>query len=112
MPPQTELDGAGITDEMLEGATFFKGKGCAHCQNNGFRGRLGIYELMFMTAKIRELSFEGAPTQDIRRAAVKQGMSTLYRDGITKVLKGITTLSEVYRVAKRVDYDMPPIVRS
>jgi type IV pilus assembly protein PilB len=112
-PPQAELDGAGITDEMMEGATIMKGKGCAHCQNNGYRGRIGIYELMFMTSKIRELSFEGASTQELRRAAVKsEGMSTLYRDGITKVLTGVTTLSEVYRVAKRVEYDLPPIVRS
>ncbi len=60
---------------------------------------------MFMTARIRELSFEGAPTQEIRKAAIQGGMTTLYRDGIEKVLKGITTLSEVYRVAKRVEGD-------
>ena len=61
---------------------------------------------MFMTAKIRELAFEGAPTQEIRKAAMKLGMTTLYRDGIAKVLQGITTLSEVYRVAKRVEGDI------
>ncbi len=102
-PPRAELDGAGITPEMAADATFFKGKGCEHCGKSGFRGRIGIYELMFMKARIRELAFEGAPTQQIRRAAMEQGMNTLYRDGIDKVLRGITTLSEVYRVAKRVE---------
>lgn len=110
-PSQAELDGAGISDELSANGNFSRGKGCAHCQNSGYRGRLGIYELMFMTARIRELSFENAPTQEIRKAAIRQGMATLYRDGIDKVLRGITTLSEVYRVAKRVEEDMPPIVR-
>ncbi len=105
-PPEAELRGAGITEEMAAEATFFKGAGCQHCGGGGFRGRIGIYELMFMTSKIRELSFEGAPTQEIRRAAIEGGMATLYRDGIHKVCRGITTLSEVYRVAKRVEGDL------
>ncbi len=54
-----------------------------------------------MTSKIRELAFQGASTQDIRKEAIKGGMSTLYDDGIRKVLEGITTLEEVFRVAKR-----------
>jgi type IV pilus assembly protein PilB len=56
---------------------------------------------MQMTSKVRELSFQGASTLDIRRAAVKQGMSTLYDDGILKTMQGITTLEEVFRVSKR-----------
>ncbi|MCA9264326.1 MAG: Flp pilus assembly complex ATPase component TadA [Planctomycetales bacterium] len=105
MPPQAELDAAGITPEMAASGTFFKPKGCSHCGNQGYRGRIGIYELMFMTSKIRELSFAGATSKEIRMAAVKNGMSTLYRDGIEKVMKGVTTLSEVYRVAKRTEED-------
>jgi type IV pilus assembly protein PilB len=62
---------------------------------------LGIFELMLMTPKIRELSFQGASTQELRKAAVAQGMHTLYQDGIRKVLKGITTLEEVFRTAKK-----------
>jgi type IV pilus assembly protein PilB len=56
---------------------------------------------MLMTSKIRELSFQGASTQELRKTAVSQGMNTLYQDGIAKVLKGITTLDEVFRVAKK-----------
>ena len=102
-PPDSALDAAGITAEMARGATFAKGRGCAHCGRSGYRGRLGIFELMQMTSRIRELAFEGAPTQQIRKAAVGQGMSTLYNDGIRKVLKGVTTIEEVLRVAKKVE---------
>jgi type IV pilus assembly protein PilB len=58
---------------------------------------------MLMSAKVRELAFEGASTQDIRKSAIKQGMTTLYDDGINKAVRGITTVEEVYRVAKRVE---------
>jgi type IV pilus assembly protein PilB len=78
-----------------------KGRGCNHCGGGGYRGRLGIFELMVMNSKIRELAFQGAPTQDIRREAIKSGMTTLYDDGIRKVLEGITTIEEVFRVAKQ-----------
>jgi type IV pilus assembly protein PilB len=93
----------GITPEMAETATFMKGKGCGHCNKSGYRGRMGIYELMMMTSKVRELSFKGAGTQDIRKAAIANGMKTLYQDGIAKVMKGVTTLEEVARIAKRTD---------
>jgi type IV pilus assembly protein PilB len=100
-PSAAQLEVAGITPEMAASATFMKGVGCSHCNKSGYRGRLGIYELMTMTSKVRELAFQGADTQDIRRAAVKNGMTTLYDDGIYKVLQGITTLDEVFRVSKR-----------
>ncbi len=61
---------------------------------------------MLLTSGIRELIFSNASTQEIRKAAVNQGMKVLYEDGIDKVLKGITTLEEVFRVAKRLDRDM------
>jgi type IV pilus assembly protein PilB len=102
-PPDAALDAAGITPEMAANANFAKGKGCTSCQKSGYRGRLGIFELMLMSSRIRELAFEGAPTQQIRKAAVAQGMTTLYNDGIHKVLTGVTTIEEVFRVAKRVE---------
>jgi type IV pilus assembly protein PilB len=102
-PREQELLAAGITPEQAASANFMKGRGCNNCSGGGYRGRLGIFELMLMTAKIRELSFQGASTQDIRKEAIKGGMSTLYDDGIRKVLEGITTLEEVFRVAKRTE---------
>jgi type IV pilus assembly protein PilB len=102
-PPEPALQAAGITPEMASKATFMKGRGCNHCHQGGYKGRIGIYELMLMTSKIRELAFEGAPTQVIRRTAINLGMTTLYSDGISKVLKGVTTLEEIFRVAKQVE---------
>jgi type IV pilus assembly protein PilB len=90
---------------MADGATFAKGRGCGHCSKKGYRGRIGIYELMLVTSKIRQKIFENASTQEIRKAAIAQGMNTLYNDGIDKVLRGVTTLEEVYRVAKRTEQD-------
>jgi len=104
-PPESVLVDAGIPPEIAAKGQFAKGKGCNYCQKKGFRGRLGIYELMLVTSKIRELIFKNSSSTDIRKVALEQGMRTLYLDGIEKVLKGITTLEEVYRVAKRTEQD-------
>ena len=100
-PTDAQLDAAGITPEQAASASFMKGAGCSHCGKSGYRGRLGIFELMVMNSKVRELAFAGATTVELRKAAVKSGMTTLYEDGINKVLGGITTLEEVFRVSKR-----------
>jgi type IV pilus assembly protein PilB len=102
-PLDTQIETAGVTEEMLKGATFMRGRGCANCTKSGYKGRLGIFELMVMSGKIRELAFQGAPTQDIRRAACANGMRVMFDDGIQKVLRGITSFDEVFRVAKKVE---------
>jgi type IV pilus assembly protein PilB len=102
-PLDTQLELAGVTPEMAAGATFMKGRGCAHCQKSGYKGRLGIFELMVMNSKIRELAFQGAPSTKIRQAAVSQGMNVMFDDGVAKVMRGITTFDEVFRVAKKVE---------
>ena len=102
-PLDAQIEAAGVTPEMLKGATFMKGRGCAHCQKSGYKGRLGIFELMVMNSKIRELAFQGAPTNEIRRAAVGSGMNVMFNDGVQKVLRGITTFDEVFRVSKRME---------
>ncbi|MBI1900590.1 MAG: Flp pilus assembly complex ATPase component TadA [Planctomycetia bacterium] len=104
-PSDAVIEAAGLSPEMAKRATFMKGKGCSNCSKTGYRGRLGIFELMLMTSKIRELTFKGAPTQEIRKGAVAQGMRTLYQDGLHKVVNGITTLEEVMRIAKRTEQD-------
>jgi type IV pilus assembly protein PilB len=102
-PLDSQIQEAGITPEQLKDATFMKGRGCTNCQKSGYKGRLGIFELMVMNSKIRELAFQGAPTTKIRQAAVSQGMSVMFHDGVQKVLRGITTFDEVFRVAKKVE---------
>jgi type IV pilus assembly protein PilB len=97
------LEDAGITAEMAADGKFMHGKGCSYCQKSGYRGRIGIIELMLITAKIREMIFENRPSEDIRQLAMQESMKTLYDDGLLKVCDGVTTLEEVYRVAKRVE---------
>jgi type IV pilus assembly protein PilB len=102
-PLDSQIQEAGITPEQLKDATFMKGRGCNNCQKSGYKGRLGIFELMVMNNKIRELAFQGAATTDIRRAAVSTGMTVMFEDGVQKALRGITTLDEVFRVSKKTE---------
>jgi type IV pilus assembly protein PilB len=104
-PPESLIADAGIPPELAAKAEFAKGKGCSYCQRTGYRGRLGIYELMLVSSKIRELMFKSAPTAALRTEAINQGMTTLYADGMRKVMRGITTFEEVYRVAKKGEQD-------
>ncbi len=104
-PNESALRAAGYTDEQLKSATFMKGRGCGECGGGGFRGRLAIFELMVMSSKIRELTFASAPTDHIRKAALSEGMTTLYQDGLEKARRGVTTLDEVFRVAKQSEED-------
>ena len=104
-PTESVLRDAGLTPEEVEGATFRKGKGCNACQKTGYRGRIGIYELLIIDSKIREMIFKAAPTNVIRDYAINNGMATLYKDGIEKVKGGITTFEEVIRVAKKTEQD-------
>jgi type IV pilus assembly protein PilB len=100
------LKDAGIPAKLAAKATFMKGKGCANCNKNGYRGRQGIFELMLINSKIREMIFNNVSSVDIRKVAIEQGMSTLYVDGIRKVMKGVTSLEEVLRNAKRTEQDV------
>jgi len=104
-PRESELHEAGIPLEVSQKATFMKGNGCGHCQRGGYRGRIGIHELMLTTSRIRELIFANKTAADIREVAITEGMATLYLDGLFKVMKGITTLEEIFRVAKRTEQD-------
>ncbi len=78
-----------------------KGKGCSNCNKTGYRGRMGIYELMTMTSQVREMTFKGESTLNVRKMARKQGMHTLFEDGMIKALKGLTTLDEVLRITQK-----------
>ncbi len=102
-PPAHLLKGLGLRPEIAKKANFMKGKGCSYCNKTGFRGRMGIFELMAMTSQVREMTFRGDSTEAVRKVARKQGMRTLFEDGMLKALKGLTTLEEVLRITK---YDM------
>lgn len=103
-PSAAELEEAFITPEMAAHANFQKGKGCVNCNKTGYRGRRAIFELMFMTGKIRQMIYQNETTSNIRRVARSEGMKVLFEDGIKKVLEGTTTIEEVMRIA-RLDED-------
>ncbi|MFL5339299.1 MAG: GspE/PulE family protein [Gemmataceae bacterium] len=104
-PPEAELIAAGITSEQASKATFLRGRGCNHCHNSGYRGRLGIFEMLRMNSAMREMTFNREPTQRIRQMARQIGMRTLLEDGIQKGLKGITTMEEVLSICHHEDKD-------
>jgi len=95
MPPEAEIRSAGITPEMAAKANFQRGRGCNHCNHSGYRGRIGIFEMMKLNSQIREMTFAQAPAQTLRKIARETGMRTLLEDGIFKAMKGSTTLDEV-----------------
>lgn len=92
-----------IEPEKIKEMKFFKAVGCEKCDKIGYRGRLGLYEIMRMNNEIRRLIVAKAPSLDIEKAALKNGMVNLEQAGIIKALKGETSLDEVYRVAKRME---------
>ena len=105
-PSESILTDMGISPEQAAGATFARGRGCGSCGGSGYRGRMAIFELMMMTSRLREMTYSEENTIDIRKAAIEEGMSTLYKDGIRKALLGHTSLEEVARVARRTEQDV------
>jgi type IV pilus assembly protein PilB len=92
-----ELEALGMTPEELRAMQFFKGTGCDTCNGTGYKGRAGLYEVMFMTPELRRMVLRGASTAEMTEQAVKDGMLTLRMDGIVKIKKGTTTLEEVVK---------------
>jgi type IV pilus assembly protein PilB len=99
-PDPAELRAIGLVPEQLKETNFSRGAGCGNCQHSGFRGRLGVFELMPLNATLRDLTFRSEPTQNIRRQARLFGMRTLLEDAADKAVRGITTVEEVMRIAQ------------
>ncbi len=99
-PERHWLKLAGISDKDLEGRTLYKPCGCDYCSGTGFRGRIGIFEMMQLNNEIRELAFKRAPGNHIRKAALASGMKSLLGDGRLKILSGATTAEEIVKVAQ------------
>jgi type IV pilus assembly protein PilB len=84
-------------DTRIGDLPFFKGRGCDQCGGTGLKGRQGLYEVMFMTPRLRKLILTNVGAAEIKEAGIEEGMLTLRMDGWLKVLKGITTLEQVIR---------------
>jgi len=96
-PHQAELDTLDITAEQAQSGTFKIGRGCKNCDDTGYRGRMGIFEVYALEDKARRMIIDGAGTGELREAAIADGMHTLRMDGVRKVLNGMTSVKEVLR---------------
>ena len=85
-------------------ALYKAGGGCENCNGTGYKGRIGIYEVFTMDEKLKQLTIDEAPSFKILQQAIENGMVTMLQDGVLKVVKGLTSLDEVYRVIGVFDY--------
>ena len=83
--------------------TYYKGKGCAACNQSGYRGRLGIFEMLPITPRIAHLVTQKSEPAELYKAALDEGMETMFQDGLKKVAAGATTLDELIRVTQAVE---------
>ena len=97
-PTAQEISDCGLTPEEASQIKFKMGKGCVHCDNTGFSGRTGIFELLTVDAEIRRLVYEGGNQDLIRDAALRSGMRTLHDAAISKMKRGLTTIREVIKM--------------
>ena len=95
--PVEGLIEVGFSKEEAGDLKIYKGKGCAVCNNTGFKGRVGLYEVMEITDELRELIIIGASAMELRRKAIDVGMITLRESGLCKIREGITTVEEVVK---------------
>jgi len=84
----------------LKSILFYYGKGCRQCNNEGYKGRIGLYEVLEVTKELKELILKRPPIEEIQDLACEQGMITIAEDGFIKAIKGITTIEEIIRVTK------------
>ena len=99
--PDMALQTLGVRPDRLRKYTFYRPKGCDHCANTGYRGRIAIFEILVLDQKIKMLVQRTYDAFQIKQEALKSGLVTLRRDGIEKVLRGLTSIEEVVRVTQK-----------
>jgi len=97
-PTEKELSDAGLTPEEAKDIKFKIGRGCVHCDNTGYAGRTGIFEMLEVKSNIRKLIYDGANQDIIREQAIKNGMQTLHESALHKMKTGATTIREVVKL--------------
>jgi general secretion pathway protein E len=102
VPTSSELKKIGLSQEEHKGLKLFRPKGCKFCGQTGFRGRSGIFELMWVDEKIKELIIARSHSSVLRKQAESLGMMTLRKAGLSRILKGETSVLEVMRVTQEV----------
>lgn len=96
-PPEEVLKGLGLIEKVKE---LFKGKGCKHCKDMGYKGRIGIFELLVINEDMKKLIVDKASSDVIKKKAVETGMKMLRDDGLDKAVKGVTTADEVIKATQ------------
>ena len=96
VPPEALID-IGISPDEVPHLKVYRGEGCPKCNNTGYKGRIGLFEVMDMTAAIQEMVLQGASTIELRQKALEEGMISLRQSGLCKIRQGITTVEEVLR---------------
>ena len=86
-------------DGSINNLKLYRAKGCEMCHNHGYHGRTAVCEIMNMSRDVRDLIMDNASVHEIKRLSRKEGMSTLFESGLKKVLKGATSMEELFRVA-------------
>jgi type IV pilus assembly protein PilB len=95
--PQAALTDLGFSERDVKGIRLFRGKGCDRCSNTGYKGRVGLYEVMEVGDEVRELILSGASAVELRNKAIETGMISLRASGLQKIKDGVTTIEEVVR---------------
>lgn len=95
--PAKALTGIGFSEEEAQTIRVYKGKGCPKCNNTGYKGRLGLFEVMPISPDLRDMIISGATVAELRNKAIQEGMLTLRQSGLQKIRNGVTTIEEVLR---------------
>ena len=99
-PSPEELVRIGLSEDKLPYGTLSRGRGCDKCLGTGYRGRTGIHEFLVLDEELKQMILQTSDANQLRSRAISQGMKSLLQDGADKVINGITTVEEVYRVAQ------------
>ncbi len=102
-PSAEDIKSIGLSPDRMK-KELYRGRGCSTCMNTGYRGRVGIYEILFVDDTIREMITKRNDAGSIRKAAEKLGMTSLRHDGIKKAMAGVTTIEEIRRVTQDINY--------
>ena len=97
IPVQALID-AGVSPDEAPSYICMRGKGCPTCNNTGYKGRVGFYQVMPMREEIKEMILNGANTAEIKRESIRIGIKTMRQSGLTKLKEGVTSFEEVLRI--------------
>jgi general secretion pathway protein E len=100
-PDELALRSIGITDDQSQKAVIYRVRGCENCFHTGYKGRMGIFEMMILDSSLKTVILKTYDSNQIKNEALSRNMITLREDGVQKVLSGISTIEEILRVTQK-----------